>query len=137
MPPRPQFSLRILLAAIAAISLGLAAVMPRPTWITALLMIGSLFAAAAICAVGVWFGRGGLRAFCLGAAVPAAVGVFFLAMLFTHGLHPPFSAFTPLTLDTWGSIASQIRPAVAQLLAMILLSGIAGWLAYLVIEKPG
>lgn len=53
MPHRPQFSLRILLASIAAISLALAAVVPEPTWITALLIMASLFAAAAISAVGV------------------------------------------------------------------------------------
>lgn len=133
MARRPQFSLRILLAAIAAISLGLAAVMPEPTWITWFLMIASLFAAAAISAVGIWFGGGAVRAFCIGAALPAVVGVFFVAALFTHGMHYPLSAFNPLTPDAWSGIAPLIRPTVANLLAMTLVSGVAGWLAYLVI----
>lgn len=129
MPHRPQFSLRILLASIAAISLGLAAVMPEPTWITALLMIASLFVAAAISAIGVCFGRGFVRAFCIGAAIPAAIGIYFMAALFTRGLH----TFNALTLDTWNAFASLIRPTVANLLAMIVVSGLAGSLAYLVI----
>lgn len=135
MAHRPQFSLRILLASIAAISLGLAAVMPEPTWITALLMIASLFVAAAISAVGIWFGRGAVRAFCIGAALPAAVGVYFVAALFTRGLNNP-PAFIPLTLNALDDFAAPIRPAVANVLAMILVSGIAGSLTYLVIG-PG
>jgi hypothetical protein len=89
MAHRPQFSLRLLLASVAAISLGLAAVVPEPTWITALLMIASVFVAAAISAVGISFGRGTVRAFCIGAAIPAVVGVLFLAALFTRGLNNP------------------------------------------------
>jgi hypothetical protein len=79
MAARPQFSLRMMFAAVAAVAAALGVLVPKPSWYSGLAMMLLANAFPAMLWVGVRQGKGYARSFCLGALTPALTAAVFLA----------------------------------------------------------
>jgi len=76
---RPTFSLRMLLAAIAAIAVTLAALTAKPSFVSGLAMMLLATAFPPVFWIGSRSGGRYTQAFCLGALAPATIAAVFLA----------------------------------------------------------
>jgi len=79
MAARPQFSLRMMFAAMTVIAAVLGALVPTPSWYSGLAMMLLSTAFPAIFWIGSRHGGRYARSFCLGAFAPAATAAVFLA----------------------------------------------------------
>ncbi|HVC93952.1 MAG TPA: hypothetical protein VND64_09685 [Pirellulales bacterium] len=79
MATRPQFSLRMMFAAMTMIAAALGALVPAPSWYSglAMMLLGTAF--PAIFWIGARQGGSYARSFCLGAFAPVATAAVFLA----------------------------------------------------------
>jgi hypothetical protein len=75
---RFQFSIRMLMAAVAVIGMSLAAVVTEPGWASGALLLFMLTTIPAAALAGVVNGRGSFRAFCIGVLVPSSFGVWLV-----------------------------------------------------------
>lgn len=123
MEARPQFSLRMMLAVIAAASLAAAAILPEPSKISGFFMLANLAIAPGVCVIGILSGEKIVRAFSIGAVGPAAVGLFCLCS--TLGFSDNFPYVLHYGIKNLGYVATRIRGTVAILLGLMVFGGVA------------
>lgn len=124
MGARPQFSLRMMLAVIAAVSLAAAAILPEPSKTSGFFMLVCLAIAPGVCVIGIISGRGFVRAFSIGVAGPAAVGLFCLGRIL--GGSDSFPRVLVNGIENLQHMAPSIRETVAILLGLMACGGLAG-----------
>ena len=91
MNGRFQFSIRLLMAAVATVAAPLGVIVAKPSWQTGAATILVVLWMPAAFIAGVFYVRSWLRAFCVGAAIPAilAANVFALfAFLGSSNMRP-------------------------------------------------
>ena len=79
MASSPQFSLRMMFAAVTAIAAALGALVPAPSWYSGLAMMLLATTFPAILWIGSQHSGKYTKSFCLGAFAPAATAAVFLA----------------------------------------------------------
>lgn len=115
--PRPTFSVKMLLGAVAAIAMPLATLTARPSFYSGLAMMLLATAFPAIFWIGSKAGGQYMRAFCLGAFAPAMVAVVFLAFSLITVNGPQ-----TITLNEWVAIVAKLAEFYRFLLAFFWLA---------------
>lgn len=132
---RFQFTLKFLMGTIATTALAFSAVAPAPSALTGLLTFSALMILPAIVFVGIMFGRGAGRAFCVGAAVPLTLGLYIALDFFPIVRQNAFEETSLIKTLSWGfGDFTYRRVAAAMIFAAAPISGAAAILAYLLFD---